>query len=164
MEIRQATLDDLEQVKDLKLQAKACEARYNTSLRPLEDNRERYVCYLRSDLASEDRAVFVATDRDKGVGIITGRIHTTLPIRVHRRQGNISNLFVASQYRGRGLAAELVRELLRWFRGNGIEDVYLGVHCGNASALKMFRELGFQDYLIELKKDIGSDPESPPSA
>ena len=164
MEIRKATLDDLEQVKDLKFQAKASEARYNTSLRPLEDNRERYVRYLRNDLASEDRAVFVATDRDASVGIITGRIHTTLPIRVRRRQGNISNLFVASRYRGRGLAAELVGELLRWFRGNGIEDVYLGVHCGNASALKVFRELGFQDYLIELKKDIGSDSESPPSA
>lgn len=161
--MRKATLDDLEQVKDLKLQAKASEARYNTSLRPLADNRERYVRYLRNDLTSEDRAVFVATDGDEAVGVLTGRIHTTLPIRVHRRQGNISNLFVASQYRGRGVAAKLVRELLRWFRGKGIEDVYLGVHCGNAPALKMFRELGFQDYLIELKKDIGSDPEPPPS-
>ncbi len=163
MEIRKATLDDLEGVKDLKLQAKASEARYNTSLRPLADSREEYVRYLRDDLASEDGVVFVATDGDEAVGTITGRIHTTLPIRVHRKQGNVSNLFVASHYRGRGVAAKLVRELLRWFRGEGIADVYLSVHCGNAPALKLFRKLGFQDYLIDFKKDIESDPESPPS-
>ncbi len=39
MEIRKATLDDLEQIKDLKLQAKAREARYNPSLAPVADNR-----------------------------------------------------------------------------------------------------------------------------
>ena len=163
MEIRKATLDDLEQIKDLKLQAKASEARYNPSLAPVEDNREMYLRYLRNDLTSEDRAVFVATDGDEAVGVITGRIHTTLPIRVRRRQGNISNLFVAPQHREKGVAAKLVAELLRWFRGEGIADVYLGVHCGNAPALKMFRELGFQDYLIEFKKDIESDTQSPPS-
>ncbi len=163
MEIRKATLDDLEQIKDLKLQAKASEAKYNPSLKPLEDNRERYLRYLRNDLTGEDRAVFFAIDGDEAVGVITGRIHTTLPIRVHRKQGNISNLFVVSQYRKRGVAAKLVAELLRWFRGEGIADVYLGVHCGNAPALKMFRELGFQDYLIEFKKDIESDSQSPPS-
>ncbi len=162
MVIRKATLDDLERVKDLKLQAKASEARYNTSLGPLAENRERYVRYLREDLASEDRAVFVAIDGGEAVGIITGRIHTTLPIRVHREQGNISNLFVASHYRGRGVAGKLVEELLRWFRGKAIADVYLGVHCGNAPALKTFRKLGFQDYLIEFKKDIESDSQSPP--
>jgi len=154
MAIRKATLDDFEQVKDLKLQAKANEARYNTSLRPLRDNRERYLRYLRNDLTNEDRAVLIAMEGDEPIGTITGRVHTTLPIRVHRKQGHISNLFVVPRHRERGVATELVRELLRWFRGKQIRDVRLGVQCENAPAIKVFRELGFEAYLTEFKKSL----------
>ena len=154
MEIRKATLADFEQIKGLKLEAKASEARYNTSLRPLRDNRESYFSYLRNDLTSEDRSVLIATEDGEPVGIITGQIHTTLPIRVLRKQGHISNLFVASGHRGKGVATSLVGELLRWFREKGIRDVRLEVYRGNAPALKAFRKLGFEEYLTGFRKDL----------
>ena len=154
MEIRQATLADFERIKGLKLEAKASEARYNTSLRPLRDNRESYFSYLRSDLTSDDRIVLIATEDGEPVGTITGRIHTTLPVRIHRKQGHISNLFVASGHRGKGVATDLVSELLRWFRDKEIQDVRLEVYRGNTPALNAFRKLGFEEYLTGFRKDL----------
>ncbi len=154
MEIRNATIDDFEQIKDIKLKAKASEAKYNTSIRPLRENRERYFSYLRNDLTNQDRAVLIVIDRDKPVGMITGRIYRTLLIRIRRREGRISNLFVLPGHRKKGVAAELVRELLKWFREKKIKDVRLAVHSGNAPALQMFGKLGFREYLIEFEKTL----------
>ena len=154
MEIRKATINDFEQIKDIKLKAKASEAKYNTSLRPLRENRERYFSYLRNDLANQDRVVLIVINRDEPIGMITGRIHQTLFIKIRRQEGRISNLFVLPGHRKRGIATELVRELLKWFREKKIKDVRLAVHSGNVPPLEMFSKLRFQEYLIEFKKTL----------
>jgi ribosomal protein S18 acetylase RimI-like enzyme len=154
MEIRKATIDDFDQIKDLKLKAKASEGKYNTSLRGLRENRKRYFSYLRNDLTDQDRAVLIAIDRDQPIGMITGRIYRTLLIRIRRKEGRISNLLVLPGHRKKGIATELVRELLKWFRKRRIKDIRLAVHSGNAPALEMFSKLRFQEYLIEFKKTL----------
>jgi len=116
MEIRKATINDFERIKEIKLKAKTSERRYNKSLKPIWENRERYLSYLRNDLTNRDRAVFMAIERDKPVGIITGRIYTTLLIRIFRKKGHISNLFVTPGHRRKGIATKLVGELLKWFK------------------------------------------------
>jgi len=154
MEIKRATIDDFDQIKGIKLAAKASERRYNKLLKPIQQTRKKYFSYLRKDLSDEDRAVFIAMDRDKPVGIITGRIYTTLLIRRLPRKGHISNLFVVPGHRKKGLASRLVKELLDWFKSKKIKDVRLGVHLRNGPALKMFRKLGFQEYAIEMKRSL----------
>ena len=154
MEIRKATINDFEQIKDIKLRAKASEGKYNTSLRPLRENRERYFSYLRNDLTNQDRAILIAIDQDEPIGMITGRIYRTLLIKVRRQEGRISNLFVLPGHRKKGVATELVRELLKWFREKKIKDVRLAVHSGNVPTLEMFSKLRFQEYLIEFKKTL----------
>lgn len=154
MEIRKATINDFEQIKDIKLRAKASEGKYDTSLRPLRENRERYFSYLRNDLTNQDRAILIAIDQDEPIGMITGRIYRTLLIKVRRKEGRISNLFVLPGHRKKGVATELVRELLKWFREKKIKDVRLAVHSGNVPPLEMFSKLRFQKCLIEFKKTL----------
>lgn len=155
MEIREATIDDFDQVKGIKLKAKASERRYNKSLKPLREARKKYFSYLKTDLANKDAAVLIATDRDRPVGIITGRIYKTLPIKVISRKGHISNLFVASSHRNKGIATRLVRELLNWFQEKKIRDVHLGVHSRNDRALEVFRKLKFRESIMEMKIRLG---------
>ncbi len=161
MEIRKATISDFERIKEMKLRAKACEREYSKSLKPMRECRERYLTYLRDDLTKEDRAVFVAIERGEPVGMITGSIHTTLPIRVLRRQGHVSSLFVMPAHRKKGLATRLVEELLKWLREKGIRDVRLAAHSDNTPALKLFGRLGFQEYAIEMAKSLQPDAADP---
>ena len=154
MEIKKATINDFEQIKDIKLRAKASEGKYDTSLRPLRENREKYFSYLRNDLTNQDAAILIAIDQDEPIGMITGRIYRTLLIKVRRKEGRISNLFVLPGHRKKGVATELVRELLKWFREKKIKDVRLAVHSRNVPSLEMFSKLRFQKYLIEFKKTL----------
>ena len=154
MEIRQATLADLEAIAELKLRSKASEREHSTSLRPIAECRERYLSYLRTDLTQEDRAVFVALEGGEPVGIITGRIYGTLLIRVHRKQGHISSLFVDPEHRKQGAAGRLVEALLDWFRERGVEVVRLAVHSGNEAARKLLGDLGFEEYAVEMTRSL----------
>ena len=154
MEIRQAGLADLEAIGELKLRAKASEREHSTSLRPISECRERYLSYLRTDLSKDNRAVFVALKDGEPVGIITGRIYGTLLIRVHRKQGHVSSLFVAPAHRKQGLAGRLVEALLAWFRARGVEVIRLAVHSGNEAARKLLGDLGFEEYAVEMTRRL----------
>ena len=152
MEIRQATVDDFELLKDLKLKAKASERRHNKSLRTIAATRERYFGYLKNDLASKDRAVFMALEEGTPVGIVTGRVHRTLLIQKARKKGHISNLFVASGHRKKGIATALLESLVKWFHDKSVTDLRLGVYVKNTVARDLFLRLGFREYAIEMKK------------
>ena len=154
MEIRKATPGDYEQLKELKLKAKAGERRYNKSLKPMRQSRGTYLAYLEEDLTSKGRAVFIAVERGKPVGMITGRIYKTLPVKTHRRHGHMSNLFVQPPHRKKGIGTALFSEVLKWFRQHNIKDVHLGVYAKNTSACDMFRKLKFREYAIEMKKHL----------
>ncbi|MBA7485420.1 hypothetical protein ES707_20966 [subsurface metagenome] len=154
MEIRKATTDDYEQLKEIKLKAKASERIYNKSLKPLRQCKESYFAYLASDLTRKEMAVFIAVERGKPVGMITGRIHETLPVKTLRRKGHASNLFIMPGHRRKGIATALMSELLKWFRDNNVKDVRLGVHAKNASAYDMFRKFKFREYATEMKKQL----------
>jgi len=65
-------MGDYEGLKEVKLRAKGSERRYNRSLKPICENKGKYLSYLKGDLCDERRAVFVAMEGDKAVGMITG--------------------------------------------------------------------------------------------
>jgi len=55
-------------------------------------------------------------------------------------QGLIMNVFTERAWRRRGVAAALLRELLRWCRASGIESVVL--HA-SADGRPLYEKLGF---------------------
>jgi ribosomal-protein-alanine N-acetyltransferase len=47
--------------------------------------------------------------------------------------------------RGRGVGRELLRELLKRCREEGVKEVFLEVRKGNAPAVNLYRSLGFKE-------------------
>lgn len=52
-------------------------------------------------------------------------------------------IFVHQAYQNAGIGTELLKTLLGDARADGIDDVWLTVACGNATAKRLFRSLGF---------------------
>ena len=63
---------------------------------------------------------------------------------------------VRPEGRGQGGGKELVRDLVTYFRGQGVEHVSLNVEVPNEEALAYWRRLGFTDYRRSLQTDLGS--------
>ncbi len=154
MEIRRARADDFGLIKDIKLAAKKHEQKFNKSLKPLPANRKRYLGYLKDDLSDRNSVVFFAVDKNEPVGIITGRIYNTIPIKIRKKKGHISNLYVLPGHRKKGTATKLTRELLKWFKEKKIRDIGLGVFAKNSPAQKLFAKLGFKNYIIDMARHL----------
>lgn len=58
--------------------------------------------------------------------------------------GAIQNVGVAPEFRGQGLGRALVRKALDGFRQAGLRRAYLEVTAENASAVQMYRAVGFR--------------------
>lgn len=57
--------------------------------------------------------------------------------------GDINNVMVAEEYRGRGIAQSLMAELLLQGEAIGIENFTLEVRVSNAPAIRVYEKLGF---------------------
>ena len=59
------------------------------------------------------------------------------------KEGNIDNVVVAPEYRGRGIATGLLEELLAQGEEQGIEAFTLEVRMSNAAAIHVYEKMGF---------------------
>ena len=60
-------------------------------------------------------------------------------------EGEITHVAVAPEYRRRGIARQLVQELIRQAQEVGISRFLLEVRVSNEGAIALYRELGFTD-------------------
>jgi len=58
-------------------------------------------------------------------------------------QGELANIAIASEHRGRGHGALLLDKVLEVARGRGVESLYLEVRISNTKAAELYRSFGF---------------------
>lgn len=123
-------------------------------LRALADAPEAFGSTLAREQALPDDtwATRVAKSADSGIDCalvaeVEGQLAGLLWAKVDAQDVGRVNLFqmwVAPQWRGRGVAAALLDEALGWARARGTRVVHLGVNSENAGALRLYERAGFQ--------------------
>ena len=71
-------------------------------------------------------------------------------------EGNIYNVAVKKEYRGRYIGKEMMRELLYLSKQRGITSFTLEVRAGNEPAISLYRSLGFEP--AGIRKDFYTGP------
>ncbi len=167
MEIKQASLKDFDEIIKLKLESKEEERDFNRNLKPVEDVKMHYEKYLRNDLSSEWRVVFIAEEEGTIVGLVVGKIYRTLKIAGYERSGYISNVYVKKKSRRKGIGLKLVEKVVEWFKQKGATNITLELYKDNDAAVNLYQRLGFKEHTIIMKKgdlDQEAQPELLPSA
>jgi putative acetyltransferase len=88
-----------------------------------------------------DQVSLVATAGDRVVGHLTAA----------REEGSVTRhvatlgMAVESGWRGRGVGAALMAEVIRWARAVGVEKLALAVFPDNEAALALYRRFGFRE-------------------
>ena len=149
VEIHQATLADLAEVRTIRLRALQ-DAPY-----AFASTYEREAAFEESDWAgrlTSGSSTFLARVGGKTVGICTG-----LP----PRSGMVElvAMWVDPVARGTGVAAELVRAVLAWATDEGADRVHLRVAGTNERAKRCYEKLDF--VLTGEKQPLPSDPSVP---
>jgi len=100
-----------------------------------------------ADYVREGR-LLVAELNGQVVGMAKGEIRQGL--------GHISFVYLRPEARGQGRGKELVRELVGFFRAEGVEHLTLNVDTSNQQALGVWRRLGFVEYRRSLTSELAA--------
>lgn len=105
---------------------------------------------LRADfagiMANSDAAFFLAFDRAVAVGFAQCQLrHDYVEGTESSPVGYLEGIFVAENYRGRGLAGELLTACEGWAREKGCREFASDCELGNAGSLKFHLNMGFAE-------------------
>ena len=63
-------------------------------------------------------------------------------------------MYVAPEYRGKGINRQLIEQLAKWSKEQGINNMHLDVFADNQPAINAYRKSGFKHYLLEMRVDL----------
>jgi len=86
-----------------------------------------------------DRATFIAFSGDSPIGLAA----------LYRDKegadtGEVLQVWVSPEYRGKGVAVSIMDALFRWARENGFRRVKAGINPGNIRAVRFYLKYGFR--------------------
>jgi aminoglycoside 6'-N-acetyltransferase I len=87
-------------------------------------------------------------------GFIYGSIAEQSEVFLHPKKGLVQGLYVEPKHRREGIGGNLVKNLLDWFRENGIQEITCTVSAGNDISLRLFRRFDFKDDRSVLRLNI----------
>ncbi len=135
------------------------------SVQPEDAPALRASCW--PDLTPEDAESRVENlcrwqQRGRGQGVVAtvnGQIIGTGQLMLWNRRGEISDLIVAPEWRGRGIGTVIIHHLLDAARDNHLDVVEIGVAEANPRALALYQRLGFrQSRRVILNLGAGPEP------
>lgn len=105
--------------------------------RPAEEWKSRLAAGTRSptDLP------LLAMCNDNPAGLAWARIEPADP-----SLANLFQMWVAPEFRGRGLGAQLLQSAISWARIQSAAELHLGVTVGDTPAARLYRAAGFQPH------------------
>jgi len=141
VEIRRADLEDVAQVRELRL--RALESDPDAFGETLERARTRPEADYADWIGSPENGMFVAADTDGSlVGMAVG---APAPVDDRPRPAALYAMWVAPEARGQGVGGALVDAVEGWARRMGYERIGLGVTSTNEPAIRLYTRMGFVD-------------------
>lgn len=154
MKIRKATKKDKAVLKNLLWESLKEEWKFNSDI-DLKGGK----IFLNKNLRElfknkKEHTEFLAEENGKIVGFIGGNIEKKSEFYKTCRIGAIYDLFVEEKYRGKGIGTRLIKKFVLWLKTNKIRLIELDVSPKNEAAVKLYKNLGFKESGIQMRKRI----------
>lgn len=135
----------------------AAELPHNENLKPPEDIGVWYVDRLRENCAAMSGVILMAVGGtgQQGCAVLYTAVdeHEDAEERPHR-YALVSELVVTASARGTGVGKALLAECERRAKSAGRGEVFIAVYAANATAQRLYRDAGFTEVKIRLKKAL----------
>ncbi|MCK4260003.1 MAG: GNAT family N-acetyltransferase [Halanaerobiales bacterium] len=156
--IRQATLNDIDGLLELwdeftyYLQKKELDFFHRK-----ENARVIYREMLKIFLKNHKCLVLVVVDKENLVGYHITSIRYPSEVFLQEPYGHISDLYLKSDYRGKGLGRKLLEHSRNWLREKGILRLDVKTFTDNQGGVDFWQRNGFNTYEVAFKCNLTSD-------
>ena len=148
--IEQAKLEDAKEID-----------RMLTSL--IQDERENYDKNINENykvhnfyekyIDNKNNCILFAKANNEILGYVYGFIQNNGQV-FNTKIAQLDAIFVKKEYRGNGIAQSLIQELTKWAKEQGATYIELSVCQENEKARKLYKNNGFEDKKLILRKKI----------
>ena len=147
MEIREATKDDISEIKDLMkslfLTWDSIDSMDKIDKNWFSSNESNQLISER--ISSNHKKYFVAEKENKIVGYIFGLIEVRAAC-LDKTVGLIDELFIKPEHRKTGAGKALTNKMLNWFKSKNIRWTIVLTHSCDEGANSYWIKLGYKDY------------------
>ncbi len=158
---RKATTNDVELLLPLALELMA----HNRSLvkgdktrsellKLVSDIKKIWRSWAVKQIKSPDGYIIIAENDNKIIGYAMNYIGQNTKVYAAKEIGHISDLYIKRGYRNKGIATKFKQLAFRWFKRKGMKYVSIAVHAENKKAHSIYKNWGFFDYHIELRRKL----------
>lgn len=151
--IREATTEDLSRLLDFEQGVIAAERPFDPTIAP---NPVRYY-NLEELLMSNESLVVVAEEAGNIMACGYAKIKKANSFLAHEYFAYLGFMFTVSDYRGKGINAQILDALKTWSIERGLTEIRLSVYEENLPAIRAYEKYGFKKHLIEMRLPHDSD-------
>lgn len=149
--LRQATVADLEILLQFEQNILEAERPFNSSIKPVDASY-----YDLKDMINDDNTLLLVAYIDNqiiGSGYAQIRPSKTSSL-IHKTHSYLGFMYVETEFRGLGINNKIIDELIKWTKNQGVSNLYLDVYEGNKAAIRAYEKVGFSMSLVEMKLNI----------
>lgn len=147
MILREANKHDIPVLLELEQRVIEAERPFDASIK----NKKTHYYDLNDLIENQDSCLVVAEELTKIVGTGYAKIKPSKEAFTHERHSYLGFMYVAPKHRGNRINQKVMNYLVEWSKNKGITELYLEVYCQNESAIKAYKNAGFEPCLLEMK-------------
>jgi ribosomal protein S18 acetylase RimI-like enzyme len=123
-----------------------------------DEGRDKFSKYLAKKFSEKSTKLLVAARDGKVIGFMLCMLSPNVPVFKEKTIGVVSDVYVQSEFRKRGITKEMLKVALRWFHKNKVTSVQLSVAAANIEARAAWNQLGFKPHMIMKRLDLDKHP------
>ena len=152
MEIRKATIQDVDKVIELSTQLCINEHKYydNTVDADFAQNNQKF---FTDSISNDDYLTLVAVIEDNIVGFLIGSISETEEYRNFDEIAEIYSMLVNPDIRSQGTGNKLVKNFLQWSKDR-VKRAKVVVSAPNKRGIEFYKKAGFIEHEIVLERNL----------
>jgi ribosomal protein S18 acetylase RimI-like enzyme len=118
------------------------------------DGEQNWEVFVRTNMAADNAAVFVAEQESRVVGYCMAMISTYPPVLAVSSYGELMDLMVHPECRRHGIGERLFGAARAWYKERGIKRIEVRVAATNEISTAFWPKMGFQPYLKTLAMEM----------
>jgi ribosomal protein S18 acetylase RimI-like enzyme len=147
---RKALLSDRPVLLEFEQKVLEAERPYNSTIKSVDA-----FYYDLDELLNSSKSYLLVAEVDaKVVGSGYAQIRSSKQSLIHDFHSYLGFMYVAAEYRGRGINKSIIERLVEWSQAQGVFDCYLDVYSENESAIQAYKKVGFVNSMIEMKLNL----------
>lgn len=147
MQIRQATLEDIDGIESLWKEMAVFHQKIDSYFTLIPEAEANHRTYMTGLLQDDSKRIFVADDAGQIIGFLKAEINAYPPIYLYKNYGHIGAISVTASARRKRVGRCLLDTALDWFREQDLQRVECSVAVENSVSQGFWKGVGFRGFM-----------------